>query len=221
MNAFDHRSLTEACRQLFGDAIDVSPEFLCYLQLEGVKSAYRLRARQTHPDRHGDSSCEEFLRVRSSYELLSSFIHHRPASDADPPLSIHRRHRTVSRCAGPLLFGRFLHRSGIISFQELLNALAWQRSTYPRIGELARERYGLSRSDVMRIMTSSAQGPFGARAVCVGSLTSLQVERLLLLQRFFKKPLGEYFVEKGILTPDEVRALVRDQRLHNASVRFR
>lgn len=218
MNSFDHRSLTEACRHLFGDGIDVSPEFLSYIQLEGVRTAYRRRARETHPDRQGDESCEEFLRVRSSYELLSSFINHRPVS---PVCSISHRSHSISRCTGPILFGRFLHRSGVISFQELLDALAWQRSTYPRIGELARERCGLSRSDVLRIMTSPFHGRFGARAVRDGSLTTLQVERLLLVQRYFKKPLGEYFVQKGILTQDDVKALVRDQRLHNASVRFR
>ncbi len=42
--------LFEACRILFGNDIEVSREFLCYLQEEGVIRAFRKRAMDFHPE---------------------------------------------------------------------------------------------------------------------------------------------------------------------------
>jgi hypothetical protein len=46
-----HSELYHACRILFGTELQCSPEFLDYLQISGVKSAFRRRAMETHPDR--------------------------------------------------------------------------------------------------------------------------------------------------------------------------
>jgi len=41
--------LFSACRVLFGPQVEITLEFLNYLQESGVKDAYRRRARETHP----------------------------------------------------------------------------------------------------------------------------------------------------------------------------
>ena len=62
--------LFNACRTIFGSQVNVSTEFLRYLQPVGVKSAYKKRALETHPDRAkqiGDSPRklqEEFRTVK-------------------------------------------------------------------------------------------------------------------------------------------------------------
>jgi len=44
------KELYRACEILFGHKLPATREFLEYLQLSGVKSAFRQRARETHPD---------------------------------------------------------------------------------------------------------------------------------------------------------------------------
>ena len=45
------RELFRSCEILFGANLAISREFLDYLQVSGVKSAFRKRAMETHPDR--------------------------------------------------------------------------------------------------------------------------------------------------------------------------
>ena len=43
--------LYRSCRIIFGRDLKVSPDFLQYLQLSGIKKAYRKKALEFHPDR--------------------------------------------------------------------------------------------------------------------------------------------------------------------------
>lgn len=77
-------TLLQSCTVLFGPELDISPEFLDYLQISGIKSAYRQRAKKTHPDlavrSTGDVREERpdsFLCVRESYENLKKYIQKR------------------------------------------------------------------------------------------------------------------------------------------------
>jgi hypothetical protein len=73
-------TLFDACRTIFGPQVNVSTEFLRYLQPIGVKSAFKKRALETHPDRAkqlGGSPRklqEEFRIVKQAYELLLSYV---------------------------------------------------------------------------------------------------------------------------------------------------
>ena len=74
------RDLFNACSVLFGTDTNVSAEFLKYLQVSGLKAAYRKRAFETHPDRatalaESPLSLEErFKEVSLAYEQLSTFV---------------------------------------------------------------------------------------------------------------------------------------------------
>lgn len=74
------QDLFKACESLFGSDIDVSVEFLKYLQLSGVKAAFRKKALETHPDRAimlaGEAGMLErrFKEVNLAYQLLSGFL---------------------------------------------------------------------------------------------------------------------------------------------------
>lgn len=228
MSAFaNQHELFTACRELFGPEIDISAEFLRYLQPEGVKAAFRQRARSTHPDLlpssqlHGTPTHHEpFIKVKESYEILSNYLEHRR-----PVLTreiwrrrSHQREQSESflpRCQ--LRFGRFLYHSGVIPFTTLLDSLTWQRSTYPRLGALCITSGLLTLPEIHKIVTHSHAGKFGEKAIALGLLSAAQVKKLLLRQTYHKKPLGDFFIQQGILTVGEVAELVRKQRLHNAS----
>jgi hypothetical protein len=74
--------LFRSCEILFGTDLNFSREFLEYLQAGGIKSAYRKRAMETHPDRligrgltsSGQKSGEEFHAVQEAYAKLLSFL---------------------------------------------------------------------------------------------------------------------------------------------------
>lgn len=72
--------LFQACETIFGPEVKVSYDFLEYLQPIGIKTAFRKRAFETHPDRamalgalHQDLNAE-FINVRQAYERLLSFV---------------------------------------------------------------------------------------------------------------------------------------------------
>ena len=49
-------ALLNACRTLFGKEVNLSHEFLYYLQPSGAKTAFRNQAKAHHPDAHASSS---------------------------------------------------------------------------------------------------------------------------------------------------------------------
>ena len=71
-----HR-LFRSCEILFGSELTISGEFLDYLQLGGLKTAYRKRAMETHPDRRAVQVARQghsFFTVQAAYEDLLDFL---------------------------------------------------------------------------------------------------------------------------------------------------
>jgi len=76
------QDLYRACEVIFGPKLDLSHDFLQYLQLSGVKSAYRQRALETHPDRfvaQPDAGEQQrngllFHDVQQAYENLVNYL---------------------------------------------------------------------------------------------------------------------------------------------------
>lgn len=94
-----HHELFTSCRILFGAELQCSREFLDYLQISGVKSAFRRRAMETHPDRlsankHTGTALDEcsFHLVRAAYENLLGFLRDKENHYA-PPWAEHDRFR--------------------------------------------------------------------------------------------------------------------------------
>jgi hypothetical protein len=118
-----------------------------------------------------------------------------------------------------LEIGRYLYYQGHISYQQLIDALVWQRKQRPVIGDIALRWKWLNAAAIERINKSSGRPcRFGARAVELGLLSSFQVKTLLFYQRSQQQRLGKYFVRMKILTSEEMESLVQELREHNASV---
>jgi len=73
--------LFDSCRVLFGAEVQVTRSFLEYLQRPGIKSAYRQKALETHPDilaSQGDKakgqSADLFRMVQQAYENLTTYL---------------------------------------------------------------------------------------------------------------------------------------------------
>jgi hypothetical protein len=72
--------LYDACHVLFGSDIDVSVDFLRYLQIPGLKAVYRRKALETHPDRAVALALppvtleEQFKKINSAYQELHDYL---------------------------------------------------------------------------------------------------------------------------------------------------
>ncbi len=80
MAVFAETELLDACRVLFSAEVQINRAFLHYIQPGGVKSAYRQKAKETHPDRfvgadsqQHEQQTELFRHVSQAYQLLDSF----------------------------------------------------------------------------------------------------------------------------------------------------
>lgn len=237
MTVREESILIDACRTLFGPQIDIGREFLQYLQPEGIKSAYRSRARECHPDSYpgeGDivERTELFRRSVEAYQLLIGFVRDRsiapPISgptrrQPTPPPRATRRprpFRTLPPRArgeryydGPmppleLKMGLFLYFRGVVSYQAVVRALLWQREMRPSIGDLACS-WGWMTPDIVDYVLSASHipGQFGSRAIKLGLLDEKRLTVLLFHQRSLQKPIGRYFVEEERLLDE--RQLVR------------
>jgi hypothetical protein len=280
--ATTEHELHRACEIIFGPELAVTREFLDYLQPSGVKSAYRKRALETHPDRFAASGTsiqprnnDLFHAVQHSYEHLLQYLQAReqgfrlpyraplrpaawrtakpsapatqqtPANtpprgktefrsqttgNAGPETNGNPFRRQSSGCGwnveqhyhGPLpnrrlLLGHFLYYSGIASWRMVVQALVWQRTQRPRLGELG-QRFGLLHEEEIRHILRSKPlfEPFGTSAVAQGYLTETQLQVLIYQQKRLQRKFGEYFTENNILRPDQLVLLLRQYHAHNA-----
>lgn len=285
--------LFRACEIIFGTELNISRDFLEYLQPSGIKTAYRKRALETHPDRvavngppRSRQESQLFHAVQEAYESLMAYLEARekgyrlptgcpgprkpagrktgPASGKSPGLrraspakesgkgreqkntftrtGTGHREKSNSRpgaapatdlktfwpsdalYSGPipnrrLLFGHYLYYSGLINWRTVVQALIWQRMERPRIGELGRRFGMLTEEEILTILKKRPPlKPFGETAITLGLLSESQVGSLIFHQKRLQKKFGEYFVEKKILRPEELRRLIIKFQMHNASI---
>jgi hypothetical protein len=121
-----------------------------------------------------------------------------------------------------LRFAEFLYYSGRVGWSDLVEAIAWQRAQRPPVGRIAVDLGFLEPEDVpvlleRRRRAASAGGlPFGEWAVREGYLTSFQLLAVLGRQLRLQRPIGQFFVERGLLDPDDVDLVRRRILRHNA-----
>ena len=244
MEAMQYENLFDACRELFGSEVDTSRDFLHYLQHSGIKSAFRRKAKETHPDTFSGHNvqvqaarAEQFCKAKTAYDLLCRFVSQRetapsrrcarqtadrPRQAADRP-----RHRAARESdeyyrgeipQRPLQIGRYLYYRRVITFRELTQALAWQRGTRRPLGAIAREWGWMTASQVGTVMVSKLSGKFGDKALRLGFLDHSRLRMLLMEQRLRHRRIGHFFIERRLVAPRELDLYLRELRLHNLRV---
>ncbi len=228
------KEIFNACRVLFGPNVFVSIDFLKYLQPEGLKTAFRKKVLETHPDRakvvgidDADIMNERFREVVHAYEKLSPLI------EAEKRYILRRgciktnlwreaKKENVDHFyegvfpKRKLLIGQFLYYSGVISWRTLIKAIIWQRRQRPSIGQIALDWDLLSSYEIRRILATRDFGEkFGECALRKGYITSYNLMALLGKQRILQPPIGEHFVERNILSSMELERMVEKLQNHN------
>ncbi|WP_072906157.1 hypothetical protein [Malonomonas rubra] len=237
-----------ACRTLFGPELNLSRDFLHYLQPAGVRSAYRKKAKVTHPDRfavdaiatqekqqrlfqdlnQAHETVQTFLKQREKYPAATIF-RSRPRNSApaythpkrkrqDRPYSKYYRGPLPNR---PLQFGLYLYYLGIIPFNAVISAITWQRKQRPVLGDIAKRWGWLDDEQIKQILNYRCTGvhKFGERAEHLGLLKPLQVRALLMHQRSQQKQMGHYFIEQGFFEEEQLHHLLNQLAEHNRTFR--
>lgn len=210
-----------------------------------LRAAYHRRVLETHPDRAralGRDERElvrEFRLVAEAYRILGA-LRAAPARPARGPWTAAPPSRTdappdAATGAPPpraraergqvphrrLRLAEYLYFTGRIPWSVWVEAVVWQRRQRPAMGRLAVELGFLEAREVLEILSGrrrdeAAALPFGEYAIRTGRLTPFQVLAVLGAQRRRQRPIGQYFVECGLLRAGEVAALVRELSRHNA-----
>jgi hypothetical protein len=228
-----------ACRillgtdQLRGDAV---PSFDRVL----LKKLYRRQAMARHPDRTGGDG-QAFADLHEAWRLLDGLlesgpdaIHQavhcaparqppaeraspwppRPAPGAEP----RRRARPAPRPlpAHALRLGQFLLHRGLISREELIQALVWQGQSRPPFGRIAESLGYLGAAEVAWLAQARRQGEhLGDAAVRLGLMDSYQRLVVLGWQRRYQAEIGRYFLESGCLDEAGLEEALNALRRHN------
>ncbi|MEA3545841.1 MAG: J domain-containing protein [Thermodesulfobacteriota bacterium] len=231
-----------ACRTLFGSELQLNRDFLSYLQPAGVRTAYRKKAKTTHPDRFvlsaGATQIKQhrlFQDLNQAHQTVLAYLKQRKmisTGNFSPNYSAYtqaKRHRqdppTRSQQRGslparPLQFGLFLYYLGIIPFSAMIAAITWQRRQRPALGEIARRWGWLNDSHIREIINyRCGVHKFGERAEKLGLLNNLQVRTLLFHQRSRQTQLGHYFVQQGYFNEITLNQLLLQLAEHNQTYR--
>ncbi len=227
----------QACRTLFGAEFQLNREFLSYLQPAGVRSAYRKKAKATHPDNFAISSVgvrtkqqRLFQDLNQAHQTVQIYLKQRKRFSTNKPSYSHstytqakqrqqnpsRHQQRISLPARPLQFGLFLYYLEIIPFHAVIAAITWQRQQRPVLGRVAKRWGWLNDKNIAEIIDQkNGFLKFGERAERLGLLTPLQVRTLLFHQRSQQKPMGNFFIEQGYFNKATLNRLLRQLAEHN------
>jgi len=231
--------IASALRLLYGDQVTVRPESLGQIDPVGLKNAFRKRAMELHPDRakilgkSSDELSERFKDVQTAYEQLRKMLgpsledvgHFRKTwrpsrRTNDGWTSTPGKHYWQADIPrSTLLLGQFLYYAGLVTFNEMVSAITWQRQQRPNFGKIAKMWNYLSGSQVEMIISSRKPGEkFGEAALRMKYLSLFQRNAVIGFQKWLQRPIGEYFQDIGILKEAEIVYLIGLLKKHNRNV---
>ncbi|MCD6532589.1 MAG: J domain-containing protein [Deltaproteobacteria bacterium] len=191
------KEVFSACRVLFGAQVMLNSDFLAYLQLDGVRSAYRLQAKTTHPDRFPGASllflqrqAELFRRVTAAYEILNNFLSVRERGLWSP-----KRSRTV-------MSGRRSASGGDVDEKVERRRVRREPRPFSRKIYTAPSVFDLPQRPL----------PFGLYLNYRGLISHADLARALVWQRRQRPRMGDLSQSWGRLNEAEVKVILQTRR---------
>ena len=113
-------------------------------------------------------------------------------------------------------FGRYLYYKRVISWDTLVDGLMWQAQQRPVLGRVLLSKGFISRRELQYILAHRRPGEFiGNCALRLGFISPSQLEWAISQQQKQERPLGAYFIRRGLLTHDSLRRYLKRLELHN------
>ena len=201
------------------------------LDERALRSAYHQKAMHFHPDRAEVLGLDEkalgelFKRLHGAYGLLNrvkvdnsllvrtSF--HRPTT-RPTETETHGRFYRGGMPKTRLRFAQFLYYSGLIDWQSMINALTWQRTVRPKVGDIGRAYKYFDHSEVLTVIRETERSElFGIAALRLGIVNRHQLNVMIGKQLSLNCPIGRYFLEEGMFSQSDVDTLLARNRRHN------
>jgi len=182
--------LYHACHVLFGSGIDVSADFLRYLQMPGLKAAYRERALETHPDRaislaYPPADLEErFKEVNAAYRELHDYLE--------------------NPCRFKLIDAPFRERP----YQPSESMRTWNGTQTKRTGASPEE---VQRHFFMGTLPKRAL-LFGQFVYYSGYISYRQLIDAILWQKIGRPLVGHIALRRGWLYEDQIREILKHRQ---------
>jgi hypothetical protein len=219
MNAVTETEVIQACQTLFGDDVNISLDFLYYsIQPSGVKSAYRKKAKEIHPDLfaadpvHVQQKQNTLLReIIQAYDVLNLFFKQReggawrpgkaPGASTGVRRARQRRPEPPSASSSPRHKGDDIYYRGEVPLRRL------------QIGQYLFYRGKITFGSLIQALVwQRKQRPtIGNIALQWGLLDREAVDSIFgLCGR--PRPFGEKAVELGLLSAFQVNTLLLYQR---------
>ncbi len=142
-----------------------------------------------------------------------AFVHHPPPDPGMKHEYFHQGEMPQKR----MQLGMYLYHKGIISYQALARALAWQRSCRPPFGELAKSWGFMTEAGINATLRDvDSTGTFGDRAMALGHLRKDQRGVVVLHQLSLQPVIGRYFVVNRFVTERQLMQCITEMNRHNS-----
>ena len=145
-----------------------------------------------------------------------------PAPAASPPPAADWRHVVKPRPMPRrrVRLAEYLYYSGRISWAAMIEAIAWQRRQRPAVGRIAVDFGFLTPLEVIDVIARRQRAgahdvPFGEFALRLGMITPFERLAMVGRQVRLQRPIGQYFVERGLVDEQEFEDLRRQIVRHN------
>ena len=212
--------LVRSISVLFGSEHTVNTHlFLTGLQAQILKKAFRDKIKQSHPDRAvltGKTPEEmnaEACRINEAYQTLLKHLTERKTEGDFIRQSFFYQAPMPQKI---VRFAEFLYYKGLIDWNTLISSIVWQYQARPKIGEIALQLELLDKESFLYIIRNKGfQEKFGQAAVRLQIIHQKDLDRVLYQQKLYNKPIGLYFVEKGILEQKQLYQLLVENAAHN------
>ena len=115
-----------------------------------------------------------------------------------------------------LRFAEYLYYIGDVTWDELVRSLVWQYRNRPKLGELAENLGILDQARVIHIIKNRKfTEKFGEAAIRLGVLSRMDVDKLVRQQKMIGLPIGKFFLEKHILSEEQLYRRLLTCHHHN------
>jgi len=166
------------------------------------------------PSQGAGTSSESGDSARRQGRKSQAFVHQPPPDPGMKHEYFHRGEIPQQR----MQLGMFLYHKGIISYQALVRALAWQRSCRPPFGELAKAWGFMTDAGIQATLRdANTAGKFGDRAMALGHLRKDQRGVVVLHQLSLQPAIGRYFVANRIVTEQQLLQCIAEMSRHNST----
>lgn len=216
-----------ACRTLFGPELKCDQHFLAYLQLSGVRSAYRKKAKVVHPDRFAVASAQIksrqkrlFQDLNQAYQTVQDWLEQKPAPKARstrgssrPAYSSSQRHQQPNTN----------NHSKAYTHHYTHNRTHTHTDTHAGISSLPKRpmQFGLFvyqlghitfKDLIAAIVWQRQQRPTLGQIACRwGWLSEEEIKRIIKMRNHARR-FGEQAEAMGLLTTSQIRTLLFHQR---------